>query len=220
MVYELSTCGLIDDIGLSELLQREPRFKEVEFWLGVRELAQQHLDEAQAHLTTAFDWHPKWPSAALTLAGVYMTAEDLNGAVRLYDVTLRLFPDLPDAIIGRVRALSYLGRYTDALAGVDDLARIRWFPGEEAYWRAWNEVQLGRLEDSWTHVQQAERLWVSADVSKLAGIIAVKRGELALARERFETARGLNPADCETLVHLGGVHARSAGLQACHVGRT
>ena len=56
-------------------------------------------------------------------------------------------------------------------------------------------------------MQQAERLWVNADVSKLAGIVAMKRGELATARGRFESARGLNPADCETLVYLGGVHA-------------
>ena len=48
---------------------------------------------------------------------------------------------------------------------------------------------------------------MNADVSKLAGIVAMKRGELATARGRFESARGLNPADCETLVYLGGVHA-------------
>jgi tetratricopeptide (TPR) repeat protein len=206
-LYELGTCGPIDVNTLSDLLRREPRFKEVEFWLGMRELAQQHLDDAQADLTTAFDWHPRWPSAALALADISMTAENVAGALRLYDVTLSLSPDMPDASVGRVRALSYLGRYTDALAGVDDLERIHWFPGEAAYWRAWNEVELGRLEDSWTHVQQAELLWVNADVSKLAGIVAMKRGELATARGRFESARGLNPADCETLVYLGGVHA-------------
>lgn len=77
--YEVGICGPIDDTNLTELLRREPRFKEVEFWLGVRDLAQPHLDEGQAHLTTAFDWHPQWPSAALTLADASMTAEDLTG---------------------------------------------------------------------------------------------------------------------------------------------
>src|SRR5205085_11805010 len=128
---------------------RDPRFKEIESWLGLRELAQQRLDESQTHLTAAFDWHPRWPSVAVTLAGVDMTAEDLSGALRLYDIALQLLPGLPDALMGRIRALSYLGRYADALAGVDDLDRAQWFPGEGAYWRAWNEMQLDRIEEAW-----------------------------------------------------------------------
>jgi tetratricopeptide (TPR) repeat protein len=205
--YELAICGVIDDAALTELQQLEPRFTEDHFWLGLRALSQQHLDEAQARLAAALDWHPRWPSAALALAGVDMAAEDLNGALRLYDVTLTLLPDSPEAALGRVRALSYLGRYLDALAGVDDLARLQWFPGEASYWRAWNELQLGRLEEAWTDVQHAEHLSVSADVSKLAGMIAERRNELIVARGRFETARGLNPADCEISVYLGGVEA-------------
>jgi tetratricopeptide (TPR) repeat protein len=68
-------------------------------------------------------------------------------------------------------------------------------------------MQLGLLEDAWAHVQQAERLWVNADVSKLAGVIARKRGELEVARGKFEAARSLNASDCETLFDLASVHA-------------
>jgi tetratricopeptide (TPR) repeat protein len=207
VTYALATCGSIDDARLAELLRQEPRFKEVEFWIGTRELAAQHLDEAQTHLMMAFEWHPRWPSAALALADIAMTAEDLTGALRLYDSALQLLPDLPDAVVGRVRALSYLGRYADALAAADDLIRIQWFPGEAAYWRAWNEMRLGRIDDAWTDVQQAERLWVNAEVSKLAGTIAAERGELVIARARFQTARRLNAMDCETQLRLGLVEA-------------
>jgi tetratricopeptide (TPR) repeat protein len=219
VVYELSTCAPLDEKSLTDLFEREPRFKEVEFSLAnaalaARQLTAKRLDEAQAHFTAAFEWHPRWPSAALTLADIYMTAEDFEPALTFYDTTLMLSPELPDALVGRVRALSYLGRYTDALAGVNDLDRVSWFPGEAMYWRAWNEMQVARLEDAWTHVQQAERLWVNADVSKLAGIVARKRGELAVARGKFETAKSLNPLDCDTLFDLASVHADLRGWQA------
>jgi tetratricopeptide (TPR) repeat protein len=205
--YEVATCSGGHDQPLDDLLAREPRFHEVEYWLGLLDIRGAHLDEAETRLTSALEWHPRWPLAIVSLAALYMTAEDFQAALDRYDSALALVPDSADALIGRVRALSYLDRHADAIASANNLLASQRLPGEAYYWRAWNEVSLDRLEDGWRDVEQARRLWVNAEVEKLGGIVAYKRKQLEVARSRFEAARTLRGNDCETLFDLGTVHA-------------
>jgi tetratricopeptide (TPR) repeat protein len=207
VAYEVATCSGGRDQPLDDLLVREPRFHEVEYWLGLLDIRGVRLDDAEARLTSASEWHPRWPLAIVSLAALYMTAEDFMAALDRYDSALALVPDFADAMIGRVRALSYLGRYADAIAGANSLLASQRLPGEAYYWRAWNEVYLDLVGDAWRDVEQARRLWVNAEVEKLAGIVAYKRKQLDMARSRFEAARTLRGRDCETLFDLGTVHA-------------
>jgi tetratricopeptide (TPR) repeat protein len=207
VTYEVATCSGGHEQPLDELLAREPRFHEVEYWLGLLDIRGAHLEEAERRLTSASEWHPRWPLAIVSLAALYMTAEEFQAALDCYDSALALVPDFADAMIGRVRALSYLGRHADAIAGANGLLASQRLPGEAYYWRAWNEVYLDRLEDGWRDVEQARRLWVNAEVEKLGGIVAYKRKQLEIARSRFEAARTLRGNDCETLFDLGTVHA-------------
>jgi tetratricopeptide (TPR) repeat protein len=207
VAYEVATCGGGHDQPLADLLAREPRFREIEYWLGLVDVRDAHLDDAEARLTSASEWHPRWPLALVSLAALYTTAEEFQAALDRYDSALALVPDFADAMIGRVRALSYLGRHADAIAGANGLLASQRLPGEAYYWRAWNGVYLDRLEDAWRDVEQARRLWVNAEVEKLAGIVAYKRKQLDMARTRFEASRTLRGNDCETLFDLGTVHA-------------
>jgi tetratricopeptide (TPR) repeat protein len=207
VAYEVATCGGGHDQPLDDLLAREPRFHEVEYWLGLLDIRGGHLEEAETRLTNVSEWHPRWPLAIVSLAALYMTAEEFQTALDRYDSALGLVPDFADAMIGRVRALSYLGRHADAIAGANGLLASQRLPGEAYYWRAWNEVYLDRLEDGWRDVEQARRLWLNAEVEKLGGIVAYKRKQLEIARGRFEAARTLRGNDCETLFDLGTVHA-------------
>ena len=205
VVYEASTCYVQAHDVLAPLAEREPRFREADFWLGFFELSRMQLDEAQAKLTHAYDWHPDWPAASVALAGLFMTAEEIASALDFYDRALRLLPTLADALVGRVRALSNLQRYEEALAGTD--AFVNELPSDGYYWRAWNENQLERLDQAWADVESAGRYGVTAEIAKLAGVIAYRRHELDVARDRFATARRLDANDCDSHFYLGGVQA-------------
>jgi tetratricopeptide (TPR) repeat protein len=207
VTYEVATCSGGHDQSLDEFLAREPKFHEIEYWLGLRDIRNVHLEDAEARLTSASAWHPRWPLAIVSQAALYMTAEEFQAALDRYDSALALVPDFADALIGRVRALSYLERHADAIAGANNLLASERLPGEAYYWRAWNAVYLDRLEDAWRDVEQARRLWVNAEVEKLGGTVAYRRRQLEMARSRFEAARALRGNDCETLFDLGNVHA-------------
>ena len=112
-----------------------------------------------------------------------------------------------DALLGKARAQTYLGRAVEAIATLDVLLLERWFVGDARYWRALNESELERNDEAWTDVELAAKLLVNADVPKLAGLIAYRRHQLDVSREKFEQARTRNPRDCETGYYLGVVLA-------------
>ncbi len=205
VLFEVATCSTLDADALQAVVDRESRFREADYWMGFRELGRRRLDESQALLTRAYEWHPQWPAAALALAGLSTTAEEFAPALELYDRALVLLPGLADAMVGRVRALSYLGRYADAVDGANGL--LETMPADGYFWRAWNKNQLEQIDEAWSDVRHAERLWVNSEVAKLAGVIAYRRRELDVARDRFETAGLLNASDCESHFYLGGVRA-------------
>jgi len=131
-----------------------------------------------------------------------MTGEEFPAALEFYEKTLALAPSFPDALLGKLRALSYLARYEDALAVAGELLALRRYPGDEYYWRAANELELNRLDAAWEDIEAAEKAMVNSDVPKLAGIIALRRQEPDTARQKLETARQRNPNDCEAGYYL------------------
>ena len=54
-------------------------------------------------------------------------------------------------------------------------------------------------------MELAAKLVVNAEVSKLAGIIAYRRGQLDISRTKFQESRNRNAQDCETGMYLGVV---------------
>jgi tetratricopeptide (TPR) repeat protein len=217
-LYQAAVCTGTDLSRIEAIETADPRFHEMDYWRGmsdlgaispsaVIQLATPRVDLAQEHLSSAYAWHPAWPTLMTSLGGLYMTAEAFDSALDLYDKELALLPAYPDGLLGRVEALSYLARYEDAIAAATMLLQAQAFPGEAYYWRAWNQLRVPRLEESWADVRLAERLWVNADVSKLAGIIAYQRHELEVAKGRFETAQRLNGDDCETRFNFAAVNA-------------
>src|SRR6185436_13556821 len=137
---------------------------------------------ADVELSRAYTWHPAWPTVTLALANVAMTAEDFERALTYYDKSLELDPRAMDGLVGRIQALTYLGRYEQAIAATDVLLAERWNPGTARYWRAFNELQLRRLEEAWADVEESAKLLINAAVPKLAGLIAYRRQQLDVAR--------------------------------------
>ena len=194
--------------ALDALLEENPRFVEISYYKGLQAVIAGDLDEADAQLERAYTWRPRWASVANSRGNVLMTAEDFERAADFYDRALALVPDHPEALLGKVRALTFAGRYHDALAAIDALLALeRWYIGDARYWRAVNEVQLERHDEAWDDIERAAKLITNADVPKLAGVIAVRRQQWPVARAKFEEAQQRNGADCETSFYLATVLA-------------
>jgi tetratricopeptide (TPR) repeat protein len=210
-----SGCQGPDRARLEGLLANDPRFVEVDYFLGLSALSGQlgaekpivrpDLDEADRYFRLAFEWRQNWPSLTLAIANVAVTAEDFDRAVAFYERTLVMVPNHPAAFVGKIRSLTYLGRHEDAIATADAMIVAEASPGEARYWRAYNQTALERYDQAWDDIEQASRLMINADVPKLAGIIAINRRDLATARERLELALARHAAGCDTGFYLQAV---------------
>jgi tetratricopeptide (TPR) repeat protein len=209
VAYRVMVCLGSPAEALAGFLLREPRFVEVNYLLGMAAYGRLRVDEAERPLLDAYEWRPRWPAVTNALGTLYFSWEEFPRALELYEETLAAAPDNPDALLGRVKALSYLGKHSDAFAAIDAIlaGTTAVFQGEAYFWRAWNHAQAGGIENAWVAIQQAHKLWVNSEVLKLGGIIAYHRQDLDVARQRFEESRKLNPTDCEVLFNLGNVHA-------------
>jgi hypothetical protein len=84
----------------------------------------------------------------------------------------------------------------------DELIAIGRYPGDAYYWKAYNELSLERYDAAWLDIEAADKSLINSDVPKLAGIIAINRHEIEVARQRLEISKGRNPNDCQTLYYL------------------
>jgi tetratricopeptide (TPR) repeat protein len=203
--YRRATCFGVEARPLTDLMNADPRFKELDYFLGRNALGQAKLDEADAFLRRAYEWRQQWPALTLALASVAMTAEEFADALKFYDETIALDPASVDALMGRVRSLTYLRRNLEAITVTDYLLTQRWYVGDAYYWRALNLAQLDRNDEAWTDVENAAKLVVNAEIPKLAGIIAYRLKHPEVAQAKFDESYKRNPSDCEVGFYRGVV---------------
>lgn len=203
IAFAQATCRGIDAPKLIALTAAEPRFAETAYLLGVGEVGQRKLDEAEVDFARAYAWRPRWPALTLAMGNVAMTGEEFDKAERLYGETMAADPRSSDAVLGKVKALTYLGKAVEAIAATDLLLGERWHVGDALYWRALNENQLSRYDEAWDDVEKAAKLLINAEVPKLAGLIAYRRQQLEVSRARFVESQQRNRLDCETAFYHG-----------------
>jgi tetratricopeptide (TPR) repeat protein len=212
IAFRRATCRNVSAEALQAILTHDPRFVEVEFLLGRRDVAllvagQDKLEDAERAFGAAFAWHPAWPALTQAIANLAMTLEEFDRAVTFYDRTLSIEPHFADALLGKARALTYVGRSLDAIATVDQLMAERWFLGDAHFWRALNLYELERYDEAWTDIEAAAKLLVNGEVPKLAGRIAYSRHQIDVSRAKFEESHERKPDDCEAGYYLGVVLA-------------
>ena len=210
LLFRQAICLGVDAKAVEALFEREPRFAELAFFRGLTASGAVNIEDADARYREAYAWRATWPAATLALANLAMTAEEFASALDFYDTTVTLAPSHPEALLGKLRALTYLSRHDDALGGADELLATRSYPGDAYYWRAVNELQLERLDRAWDDIEAADKVMVNSDVPKLAGIIEMRRRLLDVARQKLELSRERNRADCETSYYLHLVLADQA----------
>jgi tetratricopeptide (TPR) repeat protein len=205
LTFKRGICRRIDVPTLDAVLAKEPKFIEVKYFQGLFDVAEaprvglpSKLDEADRRFDEAFAWRKEWPALTLSIGNIAMTAEEYTRAITAFSQTLALEPRAVDALLGKVRALTFMGRADEAIAGADELLKQNWFVGDARYWRAYNLTELERYDEAWAEVEIASKLVVNADVPKLAGLIAYRRAQPEVARERFALSLLRNRNDCET----------------------
>jgi len=207
-----SSCT-IERPDLLALAEADPRFVETHYLLGTSAFATQlmtGIDEAETRFQTAYAWRSNWPSLTMAIANLALTAENFDRAAEFYGKTLALVPDHPEALLSSMRAFTYAGRHTDAMQSADRLLAINRNPGDARYWRALNEEQMDQHDAAWEDIELAAEAMVSPDVPKLAGIIAINRRQLDVARQRLEVSLSARPTDCETAFYLQAVLTQQA----------
>jgi tetratricopeptide (TPR) repeat protein len=205
--FKRALCRGIEPPALVALRERDARFGEVAYYLGLHAVGQRKLDDANQRFEEAYAWRPQWPTVTQSIANVAMTSEEFERALAFYDRTLEMEPKAVDALLGKARALTYLARSLEAIATTDQLIALHWFVGDARYWRAYNEADLEQYDEAWIDIEAAARLQINAEVPKLAGLIAYRRQQLEVSRAKFEESRTRNPNDCETGFMLGVVLA-------------
>lgn len=207
IVFKRAICRGADGGAMASLFAKDARFRETRYFLGLNAVGARHLDEADARFDEMYAWRREWPALTHSIANIAMTTEEFERALTFYDRTIALEPRAVDAMVGKIRALTFLGRALDAIATADALIAENWFVGDARYWRAFNLAELERNDEAWTDVEAAAKLMLNADVPKLAGLVAYRRQQPDVARQRFELSMARNPNDCETGFYLGVVLA-------------
>lgn len=215
VAYAAGACSASYAGALDEVLEREPRFAEARYHRGIQALGAGALATADTELAAAAAALPEAPAFHLARGHVHLELQEHAEALRAFDRVLVTVPDQREALLGRVRALSHLGRAPDAIAGADRLIELgTWLLGDAYYWRAWNRRQLKQLDAAAEDIQSAKAYLFNADVHKLAGFIAYDRGRFEQARAELALARERDAGDCDVPFALGLVHARLDGPPA------
>jgi tetratricopeptide (TPR) repeat protein len=197
---------------LEKLIEAEPRFREIHFFLGLAALAGRprpgqpggppDLERADEEFRAAYEWRQDWPTLTMTIANLALTFEDFLRALTFYQRTLDLVPRNAVALLGKIRTLTYLQTHDEAIAVADELLETGDSPGEARYWRALNQEQLGEHDLAWADIELADKVLFNGDVPKLAGLIAINRRELEVARVKLELALKRRAPGCDAGFYL------------------
>jgi tetratricopeptide (TPR) repeat protein len=196
------------------LIAQESGFGEVHFLLGQRAVMDARLGDAYRELRQARQLLPDSAAIGLVLANVTMSYARYTDALSLFDLVLVGGPD-DAAQLGRAKALSYLGRHSDAISALDELLKdLANNPGEKFYWRAWNYLRLGEAQRAYDDAAAALAGMRSNEVYRLAGIASYGLNRLAEAREQFNNALDMNAQDCDAQRYLGQIDAAERSWKA------
>lgn len=206
-----------EQVGLASVQSVEPRFTEMEFFLGRHALQQGRgpnrgdVALAELHYQRAREEWPEWPGPALALGEVTRAVEDYEYSLPWYDAALSLVPDQRDALLGMAQSLSYLDRSAEALPLLDRLIEMgRWHMAEAHFWRAWNRFNVDDVDGARDDAAAAIGHRPAAESYSLSGQIALVQRRLDDARTDLEAALDINPRYCDAAFHLGRVHIEEA----------
>jgi tetratricopeptide (TPR) repeat protein len=164
-------------------------------------------EKALPLLIAAHDAFAESIAITLALANVNDSLANFEAALAAFDTVLAISPTHRDAMLGRVKSLSFLARHGEAIDAATRMIELgTWLLGDAYYWRAWNRYSLKDFEPAWTDVEQAIKLQSNSAVYMLAGLIAYERKDLPTAILRFDRSYELDSTNCDAEWMSGLVH--------------
>jgi tetratricopeptide (TPR) repeat protein len=209
LAFQAAVCPAFEFKELEALLDRDPGFTEIHYYLGERALTAGLLLTAERHYLAVFEKIPESLSVLISLAKVAFQTEEMEPCLDWNEKALALLPTYRDALLGKGLALGYLGRNEEALATLGRLLELgTYYMGEGHFWTAWNLNELGRLEEARKAIEAAQVFLVGVvDVHSLAGIIAYRQGRKDDAEKEFLHALALQPSEADPAYYLGRIYA-------------
>ena len=110
-----------------------------------------------------------------------------------------------DRIKNRVPRWSAVGYSTYSWTLSSLIDEGTWLVGDAYYWRAWNALSAGRLDEAERDVAAAKQRMVSSAVFVLSGLVQWRKGRAVVAEEEFMRAVDLSADDCDAASYLGSV---------------
>jgi tetratricopeptide (TPR) repeat protein len=201
MRFRVALCGRREVIGV--LRAADSRWMEALFFEGRAELNASREraadpEKALPLLAAAHEAFPESMAMTLALANVHESLANFEPSLAAFETVLARSPTHRDAMLGRVRSLSYLTRHVEAVdAATKMIALGTWLIGDAYYWRAWNQYSLKAYEPAWDDVEHAIKLQSNSAVYMLAGLIAYERKDLPIAILRFDRSYELDATNCD-----------------------
>ena len=194
--------------GARNLIGQETGFGEVHLLLGQRAVLSGDIAAAHRELTRARELLPDSVSVALALANATFSYARYADALALFDRILASPASHGVEMqvrLGRAKSLSYLKRHDEAIAQLIELLQNDPSnnPGEKYYWRAWNQLQLGRAQLAYDDAIAGLNAMRNDAIYRLAGMASFSLNRLGESRDFFEHALGMNRADCDSQRYLG-----------------
>jgi len=194
--------------GARNLIGQETGFGEVHLLIGQRAVLSGDIAAAYRELTRARELLPDSVSVALALANATFSYARYADALALFDRILASPAsqgvEMP-VRLGRAKSLSYLKRHDEAIAQLIELLQNdpSNTPGEKYYWRAWNQLQLGRAQLAYDDAIAGLNAMRNDAIYRLAGMASFSLNRLGESRDFFEHALEMNRADCDSQRYLG-----------------
>jgi tetratricopeptide (TPR) repeat protein len=207
--YRLATCPRRDETALRDLLAESARLVEIQYFLSQVDSLRRRYPAAERDLLDARHAIPHFTAASVMLAELELSGDNNAQALEIANGVLALVPAHWQAWLDKVKALSNLARFDDAIAAATHMIEGgRWLMGDAYYWRAWNEYQLDRADAAMADVQAAKDSEKSGRVFLLAGVVRMKQSRWSDAREEFLTSRNLDDSVCDVHFYLGHVDSQ------------
>lgn len=191
---------------LRDAVAGDPGLWEAHYNLGILLADKGDLSAAERELSQSQKLAPNAEDVALALAEVRRRQGDATGAIDALQPFVKQYPDAKLAPIALVTALREGGKVKEA---IEQGQRVLVYRSSDPY--ALSELALSNVEQD--EIDTAELLIEealkaddkSAVAERTAGLIALRKGDDAVAFKHFQRASELDPKDTTARLNIGTV---------------
>lgn len=190
-------------------VKTDPHLWEARYNLGVLLAEQGQLAPAEKQLDEALKLAPNAEDVVVALAEVRRRRGNASGAADVLDSFVKAHPKAIAARIALVSALRDSNKFDQAIQQAREVLVRRPNDPNALAELALTHVARGDMDTAELLSEESLKGEKSAVAERTAGLIALKRGDDAIAFKHFETASELDPKDTTARMNIGTVLLRA-----------